>query len=145
MSNQSHKTAITRTRISAPARFLMEAGLVSQYSSRWLDYGCGKGNDADSLRIEKFDPHFFPEIPAGKFDTITCTYVLNTIESKKEQCDILLDILDRLNEGGQAFVTVRRDVKTKGMTKRGTYQENVQLGLLVVKETAAFCIYRIDK
>lgn len=145
MKNESFKTAITRNRLSAPVRFLMNSGLVTPYGKRWIDYGCGKGFDADSLRIEKWDPHFFPEIPGGKFDLITCNYVLNVIKSPFERAKILLDILDRLKEGGIAFVTVRRDVKVKGFTRTGTYQENVKLGLKIEKENSSFCIYRINK
>ena len=75
----SHKTAITRTKMSAPVKFLKGQGLLQ---GRTLDYGCGKGFDADVLQCSKYDPHFSPELPKGKFDTIICNYVLNVIESE---------------------------------------------------------------
>ena len=70
MKNKSHLTAIKRTKLSVPIRGLDLKG------KRVLDYGCGRGSDADLLGADKYDPYYFPERPTGKYDVILCTYVL---------------------------------------------------------------------
>ncbi len=77
MSN-AYRTAIKRTRPSAPMAKLAEKDLLQ---GRALDYGCGRGFDAEHFGMEKYDPHFAPERPTGRFDVITCNFVLNVITS----------------------------------------------------------------
>ena len=69
--NKSHLTAISRRELSAPSRYLKEHELLV---GKLLDYGCGKGKDADILGATKFDPHFFPDMDAlySNLDTIQC-------------------------------------------------------------------------
>ncbi len=58
----AHKTAIRRTRgLSVPMKVL--GHLIGDVTV--LDYGCGRGEDADKLNFKKFDPHFFPDMPEG--------------------------------------------------------------------------------
>lgn len=140
MNNKSYLTAITRSRISVPMRYLDKQNLLS---GRVLDYGCGKGFDANKLCLEKYDPHFFPEKPAGKFDVITCNYVLNVVLKQDEE-SLIEDIKARLKPAGTAYISVRRDVKTDGYTSKGTYQRNVKLNFPVLKETSSYCIYELS-
>jgi len=136
--NQSHKTAIKRNTLSAPSKELVKANVLQ---GKVLDYGCGKGNDAEFLNAEKYDPHFFPTMPEGKFDTIFCNYVLNVVEKDKEQ-EVIDNILSKLEKNGKAYIAVRRDIIKEGLTSKGTLQRNVTLDLPIFKENKKrYCIY----
>ena len=138
----AHNTAITRKAPSVPMRNLAKLGLLRQ--GRKLDYGCGKGFDATHFEMDAYDPHFSPTKPKGYYDIITCNYVFNVIEPEKEV--LLLNELEQyLNEGGKAYITVRRDVKIDGFTSKKTYQRNVQLDLPILKETSTYCTYILTK
>jgi 2-polyprenyl-3-methyl-5-hydroxy-6-metoxy-1,4-benzoquinol methylase len=132
-----HRTAISRIGLSAPARTLRELGLLK---GRVLDYGCGRGGDADRLDCERWDPWWWPAMPEGKFDTILCTYVLNVLPADEEE-DILEDIRDRLRaHGGKAYVTVRRDLFINTLTQR-----EIELDLPVAcGRKGAFCTYLLE-
>lgn len=137
----AYKTAITRTKVSAPLRLLNENGLLN---GRMLDYGCGKGFSADRLNMDKFDPFYYDDDINGQYDVITCNYVLNVLEHT-EQAIVLYKLARYLKPKGVAYITVRRDVKVDGYTKKGTYQCNVELRLPVVFKQSGFCIYELTK
>ena len=140
-ANKAHLTAIKRNKFSAPMRYLR--GVFS--TGRYLDYGCGRGYDADGLDLAKFDPHYFPQSPEGEFDIITCNYVLNVVDEKTAD-EIILDISRLLKGNGVAYITVRRDIKKEGLTSKGTFQRNVVLNLpVVVEKKNHFCIYKLTK
>lgn len=140
--NKSYLTAIKRNKFSAPMRYLR--GVFST-TGRYLDYGCGRGYDADALDLVKFDPHYFPQAPEGEFDIITCNYVLNVVDEKTAD-EIVLDISRLLKRNGVSYITVRRDIKKEGLTSKGTFQRNVVLNLpVVVEKKNQFCIYRLTK
>lgn len=136
----SGKTAISRNRLSAPARFLKNTGLLK---GRLLDYGCGKGYDTKELGATGYDPNNpeYSKLPMLEYDTIMCNYVLNVVDKPME-----LGILDRLaynlKENGIAYITVRRDVKQDGLTKRGTYQRNVVLPFETVTKGNGYEMYK---
>lgn len=142
-SVQSYNTAIARKKASAPLRFLEKEGLIN---GSVLDYGCGKGADYTHLvqggySAESYDPHWRPiSLSDLKFDTILCTYVLNVVTKDSEE-EILGSISSLLKKGGQAYISVRRDLKREGPTSRG-FQRHVSLNAEVVKENSSFCIYR---
>ena len=139
----AHKTAIARKTPSAPSKRIMETGLDV---GRVLDYGCGKGCDARTYNWEMFDPHFMPDMPAGKFDTIVCNYVLNVIDSEAERTRVLADIRSRLHKGGCAYITVRNDSKSlNGFTSRGTWQGLIVLFLPVVHKCSGYVTYRLER
>ncbi len=119
--------------MSAPARRLRELGLIR---GRILDYGCGRGRDADELGCERWDPYWSPRMPQRFFDTVLCTYVLNVV--KKDEEEAVLDSLRaKLRPGGRAYVTVRRDLAADTPTQRV-----VELDLPVACERkGAFCTY----
>lgn len=113
-----------------------------------LDYGCGKGFDADTLGFTKYDPNHGPDKiirPVLGFDIITCNYVLNVIENETERTQVLDNIKELLADNGKAYITVRRDIKTEGVTKRGTYQKDIHLDLPIVRQTAGYCTYLMQK
>jgi hypothetical protein len=132
-----HLTAISRKAPSAPAKHLHKAGLLK---GRLLDYGYGRGKDADTYGMDRYDPHFFPCRPEGKYDTVTCTYVLNVVDPE-DVAYILEDIRRLLAPGGIAYLTVRRDLGPAPRNGRGTTQRNVVLDLPILKETSGYCTY----
>lgn len=129
----SHLTAIDRTYLSFPARFLLERNLIQ---GRVLDFGCGFGNDVKLLEKRKldiigYDPYYYPESPGGKFSTILCLYVLNVL-FPEEQARVLMEVSHLLEPGGKAYYAVRRDLKREGFRehyvhKKPTYQCFVKL------------------
>lgn len=146
MNNKSHLTAITRKNPSRPMKVLDKEGLLK---GKMLDFGCGKGFDADYFKMDKYDPHHFNSydiltgVTAQDYDVITCNYVLNVLSIDQENTAIN-QIKDLLKTGGVAYITVRRDIIKEGFTKKGTYQRNVTLHLPILKETKGFCIYILN-
>ena len=137
----THLTAPRRNKPSRPARLLHKLA-----KGRILDFGCGFGFDANHFGWEKYDKHYFPKLPTGKFDTIFCHYVLNVIDSEEKRLLVLNRIKQLLAKNGKAYITVRRDKKClTGYRPRGTFQCYVMLNLPVIKENSEFCIYLMKK
>lgn len=138
----AHKTAITRTKMSAPAKWLHETGRLT---GRVLDYGCGKGKDAELIGCESYDPYYQPAMPPDSFDTIMCNFVLNVIECEAERLWVVADIASRLRKGGCAYITLRTDKKSlNGRTKTGTWQGLIELDFPVVKRGSGYIIYKVQ-
>lgn len=139
----AHKTAMTRTKLSAPAGWLNRAGRLK---GRMLDYGCGRGGDADRLDCEGYDPHYRPVVPVGPFDTIICNFVLNVIESHSVRRSVLSDIDSLLADDGRAYITVRTDkCELTGRKANHTWQSLVVLDLPVVKRGNGYIVYMLYK
>lgn len=129
----SHCTAKERDKLSFPAKIVNERNGLNGHI---LDFGCGFGTDVKFLheqgyRITGYDPHYFPEYPTGKFDTIICFYVLNVL-LPTEQSRVLMEVSRLLKPGGTAYFAVRRDLKKEGYRTHyvhevPTYQTNVKL------------------
>jgi len=135
------KTAGTRYRPSAPMKRLAADNRLVGFT---LDYGCGKGYDAHYYGMESYDPYFQPDMPIANFDTITCNYVLNVIESPVAREAVVQDIRSRLNPGGIAYITVRNDRRAlNGTTKIRTWQGLITLDLPVVYKTSGFITYEV--
>ena len=142
LSNNSHKTAIKRSDISAPARYLLDNDYID---GKILDFGCGHGKDAEVLGADKYDPYFYPNWYGSKYDTVLCTYVLNVVEPSAVPYIIKI-IGDLLEPDGVAYIAVRRDLKQEGETSKGTLQYNVELDLPVLYEKpGSFCIYELSR
>jgi len=144
----SAKTAITRKKPSVPMRWLDKQGMLK--GDKMLDYGCGKGFDADHYKMDKYDPYHCHENTNLRstcvkhfYDVITCNYVLNTVDEDNTK-RIITDILSLLKENGNAYITVRRDIKNEGYTSRGTLQRNVLLDSAIsIRKTSTYEIYTI--
>lgn len=131
--NHPYLTAIKRTDISVPTRYLLKHNLLK---GRILDYGCGFGFDTDELKrqgydITGYDYYYRPDYPGEKFDTIICNYVLNVLEPYA-QAEVMMNVTNLLKPQGTAFFAVRRDLKEEGFRlhaihKQYTYQCNVRL------------------
>jgi SAM-dependent methyltransferase len=142
-------TAIRRGKLSAPVKYLKEnLPHLFDGSKRILDYGCGRGEDAEIIGCEKWDPEWFYEpYPNGKFDVILCTYVLCVVHPKVQR-SICEDIQISLKDDGVAYISVRDDIKTK-KPGRGCEQRPVDLqGNAITefaKKSGGFRIYKMLK
>ena len=143
-----HKTAIKRKKPSAPAAWLYKnVGFDLDYST--LDYGCGRGDDADYYGIQKWDPisdnwDIFSLATYQKYKTILCTYVLNVLSTVEERIGTLESIKRLLAWDGTAYIAVRNDKKNlNGWTKKGTFQTFVELDYPVVHKTSGYIIYEV--
>jgi diadenosine tetraphosphate (Ap4A) HIT family hydrolase len=146
-NNFSHLTAIERVYLSLPTQFLLENNLLQ---GEILDFGCGFGNDVKLLqkkgfKITGYDPHYFPDYPNQKFDTIFCCYVLNVL-FPEQQSNILMSISHLLKPGGKAYYAVRRDIKKEGFRehyihKKPTYQCIVKLPFKSIQSEENYQIY----
>jgi len=110
----SEKSAISRSVLSAPARYIEKHHFWDEQTAI-LDYGCGKGADANHLDTARYDPFYFPNPTSSKYYIILCTYVLNVVD-EPTQVNILKDIQNLLYPGGIAFISIRRDIP-KGVTE----------------------------
>lgn len=138
---KAHLTAIARKAPSKPMRWLDKHGLLK---GNMLDYGCGRGKDAETFGMDKYDPHYCPVVPVKQYDTIVCTFVLNVIEDEVERESVLQSIRNLLVEDGTAYVTVRNDKRAlNGTTSTGTWQGHIVLDLPIVYECAGFVIYEV--
>ena len=145
MVNKSWLTAIRRKSISRPMSYLHSMGLLK---GRVLDYGCGHGEDVERLadlgvNIHSYDPHLQPDMTRGRFNTITCNYVLNVID-EHERLTVLAHIRSLLRKDGVAYITVRRDIQGDYVTKKDTHQYLVFLPAPVqFVKIGAFIMYKL--
>jgi hypothetical protein len=113
---------------------------------RTLDFGCGRGQDAHSLKLERFDPYYFPDMPKGVFNTVVVTYVLNTVSSPTDRNEIMGFVKTLLAAGGIAYFSVRNDKSNlNGWTSRGTWQGLIVLDLPVVTQNSNFTMYELKR
>jgi len=110
---------------------------------RCLDYGCGRGRDADTYVLEGYDPAWRPQRPTGTFDTILCTYVLNVVDEVVQEA-ILDDLKGLLSPGGKAYISVRRDLPREGKQGRGCWQRFVVLEAPILVDNGRWATYVLD-
>ena len=144
----SHLTVKDRKKPSLPVKALLERELIN---GSVLDFGCGLGMDVRFLQekgfsVTGYDPHYKPNFPESKFDTIICNYVLNVL-LPEEQSHVLMAVSELIKPGGKAFFSVRRDIKRNGFLynpkqKVKTYQCNVVLPYKSVFRTKNCEIYQ---
>lgn len=135
MAGNAARTARARRGPSAPARYLVESGLVPEGASV-LDYGCGKGADTRAYGWSGWDPNHRDNLARGSrregWSTVVCNYVANVLNAEERQ-DLYEDLLATLSETGEAWIAVRRDKpeEASGFTSIGTFQD---FGVDVVEE-----------
>ena len=148
--NHPYLTAIKRTDLSVPTRYLLQHDLLK---GRILDFGCGFGYDTDELKNRDFDIigydyYYRPNYPEGKFDTIICNYVLNVLEPYA-QAEVLMNVTNLLSPNGTAFFAVRRDLTEEGFRlhaihKQYTYQCNVKLPFQSLVRNSSYELYQYN-
>lgn len=84
-----HLTALSRTNLSAPMQSLARYGFLNG-DNTLFDYGCGKGDDLRNLRenslfVNGWDPHYFPESEKLAADLVNLGFVINVIEDFQER------------------------------------------------------------
>jgi len=147
--NNSGKTAISRTEISGPMRWLLKNGLVNR-GDRVLDCGCGHGKDADDLGFDGWDPNHRNGtahlVGNGDYPVVTSIYVLNTIPDEKERIEAEDAVIRSLAPYGVAYLAVRNDRKyLNGWTSKGTWQgvvEPSRKDWKIVRECSHFRIWK---
>lgn len=147
--NKSHLTAISRKALSAPMKWMENEGFFDGVPRhKCLDYGCGRGFDADALGFQKYDPFWFKcdDFSEGEFDVITCNFVLNVINDEKERQFVLDNIRHWLALSMSAFISIRSDKDAlKGYTKRGTYQGYHPPMLPLLHKGSGYELYQLTK
>ena len=148
--NHPYLTAIKRTNLSVPTRFLKDNNLLK---GRILDFGCGYGFDSDELHrqgydITGYDYYDRPDFPEGKFDTIICNYVLNVLEPYA-QAEVMMNVTNLLKPDGTAYFAVRRDLKEEGfrlhaIRRQYTYQCNVKLPFKSLECNSSYELYQYN-
>lgn len=93
IDRNSHLAARNRKYLSSVGKIVFQL-LSKNPRLSHLDYGCGLGGDVKILRSKGFnsvgyDPYYFPECPAGKFDLVTCGFVLNTQSTRSRRETII--------------------------------------------------------
>ncbi|MFC5496290.1 DNA phosphorothioation-associated putative methyltransferase [Caenimonas terrae] len=131
---QRHLTALARTNLSAPVQLLLRHGLITS-TIQFFDYGCGKGNDVETLRALGYtsagwDPHFAPHnsIPP-RADVVNLGFVINVIEDAAERVEALSRAFS-ICSGVMTVGVMLRTSDTLGrpfqdgvLTSRGTFQK----------------------
>ncbi|WP_299231194.1 bifunctional class I SAM-dependent methyltransferase/HIT family protein [uncultured Bacteroides sp.] len=148
--NHPYLTAIKRTNLSVPTRFLKDKNLLK---GKILDFGCGYGFDTDELYkqgydITGYDYYYRPDYPEGKFDTIICNYVLNVLEPYA-QAEVMMNVTNLLKPDGTAYFAVRRDLKEEGFRlhaihRQYTYQCNVKLPFKSLECNSSYELYQYN-
>lgn len=132
-------TAIKRKTVSLPIREHL-IDFLSDPCKRVLDYGCGRGFDADALGMFKYDPYYFASKPAGTFHHVYCGYVLNVMTQKEGQT-VVDEMQKLLKPRGTGYIVVRRDQK-----KDNPNQRQVQLdGACMFTDNSKYTIYSFWK
>jgi exonuclease III len=151
----SYKTAISQNDSSRVAKEL-SVYLKSKYPdmniSRIFDYGCGHRIDAEFYENEfdchagRWDPYIssrMKECPYGKYDIITCTFVLNVIPDVSERINTIKRAISYVSDGGFLVLATRsarainREASNKGWKShkdgylssesKGTFQKGIDV------------------
>jgi hypothetical protein len=134
--------AIKRSTPSRAATILVKRELVI---GRALDYGCGYDLDAATFGWDAYDPYYRPIEPAGPYDTIMCTLVLNAL-SRNNRAKVLTHIQALLAEDGRAYLGVARDLPYSGkLGMHHSLQNYVVLTLPSIYADAQLEIYLLRK
>jgi DNA phosphorothioation-associated putative methyltransferase len=129
-----HRTAISRSRLSAPMQALLRWGFIGD-TETVLDYGCGRGDDVRTLtaagvQAAGWDPHFAPDAPMQPADVVNLGFVLNVIEDPHERTEALrraFALTHRVLSVAVIQPGDGRDTRGRGyadgvLTRQGTFQ-----------------------
>lgn len=116
------QTAISRDGPSWPVLVLKGDGWL-RGALKILDYGSGRGADAEYLGCDAWDPHWGPQEldRRRRWDRVLLTYVLNVLP-RAERHEALLAAWALVKSGGWLLVSTRGDVKAPRKGRGGCTQ-----------------------
>ncbi len=122
---QRHRTALSRSSLSAPVQCLLRDELLTLEVS-FFDYGCGKGDDLTALKDNGFecrgwDPHFRPDAARETADVVNLGFVINVIEDYSER----VHALESAYALAKSVLAVSAMVATSVADKFATYKDGV--------------------
>jgi DNA phosphorothioation-associated putative methyltransferase len=130
-----HRTALSRVTLSAPVQCLIRDGLLTT-SSALFDYGCGRGDDIATLRMNGFsaegwDPHYRPGAERISAQVVNLGFVINVIENLEERIEALERAFSLANQVLAVGVMLASSGPSTGgrcyrdgvVTTRGTFQK----------------------
>ena len=130
---QRHLTALSRSSLSAPVQLLLRYRLLKEGTS-FFDYGCGRGNDIESLCgaglvAAGWDPHYANDHPKLVADVVNLGFVVNVIEDAAERVEALHQAFS-LTRGVMAVGVMLHPTQVSGvayqdgvLTSRSTFQK----------------------
>ena len=125
--NPFEKTALKRKALSKPMKILRRKNLLQ---GKILDYACGYGGDMEFLRhmgyniqgYDRYNPTYSDnKLLEGRYDTVTCLYMFNTIPSLNEH-RWQLDSLRALSNN--IYIAVRAD--NLAVNKKWDYEDRYE-------------------
>lgn len=128
-----HRTALSRSGLSAPVQLLLRHGLLTEEAS-FFDYGCGKGDDVEALvtagvSASGWDPHFAPEAPISAAEVVNLGFVVNVIEDPAERVEAITKAFALARSVLSVSVMLHsneapgRPYRDGVLTSRGTFQK----------------------
>lgn len=122
---QRHRTALSRSSLSAPVQCLLRDDLLTMQAS-FFDYGCGKGDDLAALAANGFscsgwDPHYRPDGVREAAHVVNLGFVINVIEDYDERVDALVSAYTL----AKGVLSVSAMVTTNVVEKFAAYKDGV--------------------
>lgn len=129
---ERHRSALSRTAISAPVQSLLRDGLLHPGKS-FFDYGCGRGDDITSLQANGFqalgwDPYYRPQPERVSAEVVNLGFVINVIEDRAER----VDALERAFALATEVLAVAAMLATEGQP---TYGRSYRDGVVTTRNT----------
>jgi DNA phosphorothioation-associated putative methyltransferase len=129
---ERHRSALSRTALSAPVQSLIRDGLLHPGKS-FFDYGCGRGDDVASLQANGFraagwDPYYRSESERISADVANLGFVINVIEDRAER----MEALERAFSLTTEVLAVAAMLATQGQP---TYGRSYQDGIVTSRNT----------
>ena len=125
LSENRHRTAISRTDYSRPIRLALLDGVIGP-DTTVLDYGCGLGDDVRHLRLHGtetwgWDPVHLPNGSRSPAQVVNLGYVVNVIEDADERAKCLVRAW--ACAGRALIVAARLASQTRDFTPVGRYAD----------------------
>lgn len=129
-NDNSYKTAIARTKMSAPFKNFLKSYGDTIKNKTILDFGCGKGKDVEEATnlgytITGYDPNNkkYPMPNSNlKFNVIYCGYVLNVIHPMIREIAIN-SCWERVADNGMAVFVARTDTEINKLAEKGKWNK----------------------